>query len=169
MFNNQGCRFSADPRKSADFVSSWVIFEIDVNSTKTINSFVIFYTVPKNRHVSAFIVTLAAYGTSVSAFLIGHIESFPAFYFRITNQITVYIVALVCCQNASKCRIFVKFRVQEIDFRAYQIIRIQELSGASPPEPPPEGACAAPLTPGVFSADFEICCWQPWQCVMFQR
>jgi len=26
----------------------------------------------------------------------------------------------------------VKFRVQEIDFRAYQIIRIQELPGASP-------------------------------------
>jgi hypothetical protein len=62
--------------------------------TKTINSFVIFYTVPKNRHASAFIVTLAAYGTSVSAFLIGHVESFPAFYFRITNQITVYIVVL---------------------------------------------------------------------------
>jgi hypothetical protein len=38
---------------------------------------------------------LAAYGTSVSAFLIGQIESFTAFYFRITNQITVYIVAVV--------------------------------------------------------------------------
>lgn len=153
-------------------MSSWVIFEIDVNSTKTKNSFVIFYTVPKNRHASAFIVTLAAYGTSVSAFHIGHIESFPEFYFRITNQITVYIGALVCCQNASKCRIFVKFRVQEIDFRAYQIIRIQELSGASPPEPlpglcpgPAKGACTAPLTPGVFSADFEICCWQP--CIYY--
>jgi hypothetical protein len=103
----QGCRFSADSRKSVDFLSSWVIFEIDVNSTKAINSFVIFHTVPKNRHASAFIVTLAAYGMSVSAFLIGQIESFPAFYFRITNQITVYIVALVCCQNTSKCRIFV--------------------------------------------------------------
>jgi len=37
-------------------------------------------------------------------------ESFPAFYFRITNQITVYIVALVCCQNASKCRILMKIK-----------------------------------------------------------
>jgi len=39
----------------------------------------------------------------------------------------------------------VKFRVQEIDFRAYQIIRIQELPGASPPGPPP-GLCPGPAT-----------------------
>jgi len=37
----------------------------------------------------------------------------------------------------------VKFRVQEIDFRAYQIIRIQELARASPPGPPP-GLCSGP-------------------------
>jgi len=61
----------------------------------------------------------------------------------------------------------VKFRVQEIDFRAYQIIRIQELSGASPPGPPPglcpgpKGGFSSPLDPGVFSSDFAICCWQP--------
>jgi hypothetical protein len=51
----------------------------------------------------------------------------------------------------------VKFKVQEIDFRACQIIRIQELPGASPPGPPrgfchgpAKGACAAPLTPVYF-------------------
>jgi len=62
----------------------------------------------------------------------------------------------------------VKFRVQEIDFRAYQIIRIQELPGASPPGPPPglcpgptRGLTHAPLTTRVFSSDFAICCWQP--------
>jgi len=37
----------------------------------------------------------------------------------------------------------VKFRVQQIDFRAYQIIRIQELPGTSPPGPPP-GFCPGP-------------------------
>jgi hypothetical protein len=150
-------------------VSSWVIFEIDVNSTKTINLFVIFYTVTKNRHASAFIITLAAYGTSVSAFLICQIESFPAFYFRITNQITVYIVALVCCQNASKCRI----RKSNLESRKLILghtksSESRSFTGALPPGPPPglclgpaKGACAAPLTPGVFSSDFEICCWQP--------
>jgi len=82
--------------------------------TEKINSFVIFYKVLINRQASAFIVTLATYGTSVSAFLISQIESFPAFYFRITNQITVYIVALVCCQNASKCRILMKIRNEQL-------------------------------------------------------
>jgi len=82
--------------------------------TGTINSFVIFNTVPKSRHASAYIVMLAAYGTSVSDFLIGQIESFPAFYFRITNHITVYIVALVCCQNVSKCRILKKIKNEQL-------------------------------------------------------
>ena len=38
------------------------------------NNKFIFYTVPKNRHASAFIVTLAAYCLSVSAILIGQIS-----------------------------------------------------------------------------------------------
>ena len=73
----------------------WTEFLMMTIGTETINSFVILYTVPKNRHASAFIVTLAAYGTSVSAFLIGQMESFPAFYFRITNQITLSLLSVV--------------------------------------------------------------------------